>query len=169
MIAWRPTSWKAMFCAEWRGGGGDADGREQPLGIVGRPLQHLHPAHRAADHREQRLDAQRVDQHGLGADHVGDGDHREAQAVGPSGFRVDRGRTGRAHAAADHVRADDEVLCRVERAALADDLGPPAGLAGERVDRGDVLVEGKRVADQDGVGALGVQPPVGAVGDLDLG
>ena len=110
MIAWRPTSWKAMFCAEWRGGRGDADGGEEPLRIVRRPLQHLHAAHGAADHGEQGLDAQRVDQHGLGADHVGDGDHRKAQAVGAAGLGIDRRWAGRAHAAADDVGADDEVL-----------------------------------------------------------
>ena len=124
MIAWRPTSWKAMFWAEWRARGGDADRREQPLRIVGRPLQHLHAAHRAADHREQLLDAQRVEQHGLGADHVADGDHRELQAVGLAGGRIGRRRAGGAAAAAEHVGADDEEAVGVERPAGPDQPGP---------------------------------------------
>jgi hypothetical protein len=33
------------------------------------------------------------------------------------------------------------------------------GLAGDRMHAGDVLVAGQRMADQDGVGAVGVQPP----------
>jgi hypothetical protein len=44
-------------------GAGDRHGAEHVLGIAGRPLQHLHPAHRAADDAEQLVDAQVVDQH----------------------------------------------------------------------------------------------------------
>ncbi len=70
--------------------GSDADRREQPLGIVGRPLQHLHAAHGPADHRQQRLDSQVIEQQGLGPHHVGDGDHRKGQAIGFAGRRVGR-------------------------------------------------------------------------------
>ncbi len=55
---------------------------------------------------------------------------------------------------------------RIDRAARPDRLSPPAGLAGDRVGRSDVLVAGQGVGDQDGVGAIGVQPAIGAVGDL---
>ena len=70
MIAWRPTSWKAMFCAEWRAAAAIGTAREHALGIARRPLQHLHAAHRAADHAEQPLDAEMVDQQRLRAHHV---------------------------------------------------------------------------------------------------
>ncbi len=95
---------------------GDRHRREHALGIGRGPLQHLHAAHRAADHAEQRVDAETVEQHGLRAHHVGNGDDRKIQPPRLAGRGIGRGRTGRAHAAADHVGADDEVLvrCRAE-------------------------------------------------------
>ncbi len=146
-------------------GGGDRHGREHPLGINGGPLQHLHAAHRAACHAEKRVDAQTVDQHGLGADHVGDGDHGEIEAIGAAGRRVERGRSGGAHAAAEHIRADDEIFVGVEGFSRADQRRPPAGLAGQRMNVGDMLVAGQRMAEQDRVGLVGVQLAIGLVGD----
>ena len=58
---------------------GDRQRREHALGIGRGPLQRLHAAHRAADHAEQRLDAEAIDQHGLRAHHVGNGDDRKIQ------------------------------------------------------------------------------------------
>ena len=147
--------------------GGDRHGAEHPLGIARRPLQHLHPAHRAADHAEQPLDAQMVEQQRLQPDHVADGDHREAEPEGLAGRDVAIDRAGGAHAAAQHVGADHEVALGVERQARPDRELPPAGLAGHRVAAGGELVAGQRVADQDGVGALGVEAAVGLVGDVD--
>ena len=144
----------------------DAHRAEQLLRIVRRPLQHLHPAHRAADHGEQGVDAQRLDQHRLGADHVGDGDHRERQAIGIPGPRIDRGRTRRSHAAADDIGADDEIALRVQRQARTHDPAPPAGLAGGGIGPGGVLIHGQGVADQDGVGLARVQPAIGLVSDI---
>ena len=74
---------------------------------------------------------------------------------------------GRAHAAADHVRADHEVAVGVDRPPGPDHGLPPARLLRDRMDVGDMLVAGQRVADQDGVGALGVERAVGLVGDLE--
>jgi hypothetical protein len=59
------------------------------LRMMRRPFQHLHPAHRAARHAEQLVDAQVVDQLDLRAHHVADGDDREVQAVGFARGRVD--------------------------------------------------------------------------------
>ena len=146
---------------------GDRQRREHALRIGGGPLQHLHAAHRSADHAEQRLDPEPVEQHGLRAHHVGDGDDGKIQPPGLAGGRIGRGRTGRSHAAADHVRADDEVLVGIERTAGTDHDFPPAGLAGQRMHIGDVLIERQRVADQDGVGAVGVQFAIGLIGDLE--
>ena len=78
MIAWRPTSWKAMFCAECRAVVAIASTRSDALGEVRGQAQRLHPAHRAADHRVQPLDPERVEQRDLRADHVADGDDRES-------------------------------------------------------------------------------------------
>ena len=146
---------------------GDRQRREHALRIGGGPLQHLHAAHRAADHAEQRLDAEPVEQHGLRAHHVGNGDDRKIQPPGLAGGRIGRGRTGRAHAAADHVRADDEVSVGIERPAGTDHDFPPAGLAGQRMHIGDVLIAGQRMADQNGVGAIGIEFAIGLIGDLE--
>ena len=48
-----------------------------------------------------------------------------------------------------------------------DQRRPPAGLAGDRVRVGDVLVAGQRMADQDRVAALGVERAIGLVGDRE--
>ena len=53
----------------------------------------------------------------------------------------------------------------VDRAAGADHVLPPAGLAGDRVGVRDILVAGERVADEDGVRARFVQCAIGAVGE----
>ena len=55
----------------------------------------------------------------------------------------------------------------VERQAGADHGVPPARLAGHRMHIGDMLVERQRVADQDRIGALGVELAIGLVGDLE--
>ena len=141
--------------------------REHPLRIGRGPLQRLHAAHRAADHAEQRVDAEPVDQHGLRAHHVGNGDDRKIQPPQFAGGGIGRGRPGRAHAAADHVRADDEIAVGIERAAGTDHGFPPARLAGHRMDVGDMLIAGQRMADQDGVGALGIELAIGLIGDLE--
>ena len=146
---------------------GDRQRREHALRIGRGPLQRLHAAHRAADHAEQRVDAEAIDQHGLRAHHVGNGDDRKIQSPQFAGGGIGRGRPGRAHAAADHVRADDEVSVGVERTAGTDHGFPPAGLAGHRMHVGDMLIAGQRMADQNGVGAVGIEFAIGLVGDLE--
>ena len=148
MIACRPTSWNAMFCAEWRVAQAIGSAAEHALRIARRPLQHLHAAHRTARDREQRLDAEMIEQHGLRPHHVADGDDREVEAPGLAGLRIGRGRAGRAHAAADHIRADHEIALGVDRLAGADHGFPPAGLLGDRMHAGDVLIAGQRMANQ---------------------
>ena len=139
---------------------------EHALGIARGPLQHLHAAHRAAGDGEQRSDAEMIEQHRLRAHHVADGDDRKIQAPRRVGLRIGRRRTGRAHAGADDVRADHEIALGVDRAAGPDHRLPPTGFAGDRMNIGDVLVAGERVADQHRVGAVGIQCAVGLVGDL---
>ena len=106
-------------------GAGDRHGGEHALGIARRPLQHLHAAHRAADHAEQ----------------VGRcrGDRAAAPGRAPCRRSVTTGkrrfhgwpvagsiveRPGRAHAAAQHVGADDEVARRIEHLARPDQAAP---------------------------------------------
>ena len=139
------------------GAGGDQDRGEDALRIARRPFERQHAAHRAADDAEQAVDAEMVEQHGLGAHHVGDGDDRKVDAPGRAGGRIGRGRPGRAHAAADHVRADDEETVGVDRLARSDHGVPPAGPSGDRMDGRDMLVAGQRMADEDGVGLVVVE------------
>ena len=127
------------------GRAGDADGREEPLRIVGRPLQNLHAAHGPADHGEQGLDAEVIDQHGLGPHHVGDGDDRKGQTPGLAGPGVNGGGARRAHAAADHIGADDEMPLGIQRQTRTHHLGPPTGLAVGRMQSRHMLVAGERV------------------------
>ena len=147
--------------------GGDRQRREDAARIARRPFQHLHAAHRAADHRKQLLDAEMIDQHRLRPHHVADGDDRQVEPVWLAGRRIDRGRAGRAEAAADDVGADDEEAVGVDDLARPDQHLPPAGLAGDGIGVGDVLVGGQRMADQHGVGLGRVQRAVGLVGDLE--
>ena len=148
-------------------GAGDRQRREHALRIALRPLQHLHAAHRAADDGEQRLDAEMVEQHGLRPHHVADGDDGKFQPPGLAGGGIGGGRAGRAHATADHVAADDEIAVGVDRLAGTDQGLPPALLAGDRMDVGDVLVAGEGMADEHGIGTRGVERAVGLVGDLE--
>ena len=74
-----------MFCAEWRVAQAIGSAQNTRFGIARRPLQHLHAAHRAAGDREQRVDAELVEQHRLRAHHVADGDDRETP--GPTACR----------------------------------------------------------------------------------
>ncbi len=146
-------------------GGRDRHGRVDPLRVGRRPLQHLHPAHGTAQHREHLLDPKRVQEHRLGAHHVADGYQRKTKAVGFAGRRIDLARSGRPHAAADHVGADHEKPVGVDRLARSHGEVPPARLAGHRMDAGDELIARKRMGDEDGVGSLGIQGAVGHVGD----
>ena len=149
------------------GGAGNRQRREHAGRIARRPLQHLHAAHRSARHREQRFDAEMIEQHGLRAHHVADGDDGKFQAPRLAGRRVNRGRAGGAHAGAHHVRADHEIALGVDRLAGTDHGFPPARFLGDRMQAGHVLVAGERVAHQHGIGALGIERAVGLVGDLE--
>ena len=145
--------------------GRDRKRGEDAIGIGRRPLQHLHAAHRTAGHAKQRVDAEMVDQQRLRAHHVGDRDDRKVEAVGLAGLRIERGGAGRAHAAAEDVRANDEEPVGVERPARADHRLPPARAAGDRVRIGDMLVAGQGVTEENGVGFRRVERAIGLVGD----
>ena len=108
-----------------------------------------------------------IEQHPLRTHHVAHGDDREIEAPGLTGLRIGRSRAGGAHAGADHVRADDEIALGVDWPARADHGLPPAGLAGDGMGVEHMLIAGERMADQHGVGALGIERAVGLVGDLE--
>ena len=147
--------------------GGDRHRGKDAFGIARRPLQHLHAAHRAADHAKQAVDAEVIEQQFLRPHHVAHGDDRERQGPGLAGRRVDILRAGGPHAAAQHVGAYEEIALGVEHPIGADQGLPPAGLAGDRVRVGGVLIAGQRVADEDRVRPLGVERAIGLVGDRE--
>ena len=149
----------------------DRDGRRDAVRVVDRPLERLHPPHRPADDRQQAVDAEVVEKMRLRPHHVADRHHGERQAVRPPRFRVDGGRPRAAVARSDHVRADDEIFLRVQRAARADQEVPPPRLLLRRVlprkETRRVGAPGERVLHQDGVALLAVELPVRLVGERD--
>ena len=80
---------------------------------------------------------------------------REVATVGAAGRGVDRGRAGRALAAAEQVGADDEEPVGVDRLAGSDEVVPPAAPPVVGVLPRGVVVPRQRVADEDDVVALG--------------
>ena len=73
------------------------------------------------------------------------------------------------HHVAGHY-ADDEETVGVDRLARADHVVPPAKvLRVVGVPAGDVMMAGQRVADENGVRAVGVQRAVGFVDQFPLG
>jgi len=133
------------------GGGGDGDGAKNTFRIGACPLQGLHPAHGAPGDTEQALNAQFVQQHGLRADHVGDGDDGKIETVGFAGFWVLGGGAGASLTAANDIGADHKKLVRVDGAARADHQWPPAILAGGWMGVCRVLIQGQGVAYQDNI------------------
>src|SRR5262249_18048876 len=117
--------------------------------------------------REQRGNAEMVEQHGLRAHHVANGDHREVEAPGGAGPWVSGSGSGGAHAGAEHVRANDEIALGVDRPTWSDHGFPPARLLRDRMSIGNVLVAGEGVADQYRVAALGIERAIGLVSDLE--
>src|SRR5262249_40715080 len=114
-----------------------------------------------------RSDAEMIEQHRLSTNHVADGDDWKFEAPGLAGLRICGGRPGAPHAAADHVRADDEIALTVNRPAGPDHGLPPARLLSYRMDVGDMLVAGQGMTDQHRIGALGVERAVGLISDLE--
>ena len=147
----------------------DGHGAEDALGIGGRPLQHLHAAHGAARHAKELVDAQAVDEHGLSPHHVADRHDRQVEPPGATRRGIDGGGASGAHAAAQHIRADDEIAVGVDGLARAHHDLPPAGLARHRMDIRHMLVARQGVADEHRVGLVRVQGSIGLISDGEGG
>ncbi|MPM78721.1 hypothetical protein SDC9_125732 [bioreactor metagenome] len=135
------------------------------VGILQRPRQRLHAPQAAAQHHGQLRNAQAVQQQGLGVDPVFHRHHRELRAIDGARVRVGVHRPGRAEARAQVVHPDHKELVGVHRLARADHVVPPALALGlVLVDARHVVRRVERVADQHGVGLVGVEFAVGLVG-----
>ena len=112
-----------------------------------------------------RFDAEVIEQMTLGFHHVPDGDDRELQAVGASAGRVDGGRPGGTHAAAEHIGTNHEQAVGVEGLAWPDAVVPPADAAIRRVQAtGRMRVAAQGMQHQDGVRARGVERAIRLIG-----
>lgn len=146
---------------------GDGDDACDAGGEEGGGAQGEHAAHGGADGGVERGDAEVVEQAELAADHVVEGEDREAGGVGEAIAWVDGGGPGGPVAAAEHVGADDKELARVDGFPGADEFLPPprlgVGGVGVRVGAG-----AEAGVQQDGVGFIRVERPPGLVGDGEL-
>ena len=131
------------------------------------PGQRLHAAQRATHHRGQGFDAQGVQQASLGVDPVFHRHHRKVGAVNAAGVRVDMHRSGGTKTGAQVVHANHEEPVGVQRFAGPDHAVPPAlGFLLPRVYPGHMVRGVQRMADQHGVGFVGVQCAVGFITEV---
>ena len=168
MIAWRPTSLSAMFCAECLAAQAMGDGGKAALGVARQPT--ARPACRPWSRRRRRRVAR-----------CPDGSSSMAWALTMSRM-VMTGKSrpqGRPVAGlisfgplvpmqpAERVAADHEVTVGIERLAGSHHQLPPAGFAGDRVGTHDELIAGERVTQENRVGALLVERAVGLIGERE--
>jgi len=120
--------------------------------VTDAPLQHLHAAHRGADHGDDVIDAKLLlHQAVLRLHHVADGEFRELHAR----LRLRIARRGR-ETVRDRIGADDEIFVGVQRLAGADQEIEP------------VVIARDRRHHQDRVGLLVIELAVGDVGDRKI-
>ncbi len=119
-----------------RRGRGNDDRRLTRPSSVGQASA-LHVAHRTADHGGEAFDAEMIEQHELGAHHVGAMVMTGKRiALRCAGRGIDARRARGAHAAGEHIGANNEVTLGVDRLAGADRAVHQAGFGCDRMDRG---------------------------------
>ena len=127
--------------------------RAELLGVVDRPLQHLHAAERAADGGQRALMPRWARSARCTLDQVRDGE--AAGSAARTGVRSpgssDDGPV--VPGSPPRGRRDDEEAVGVERLARADQVVPPAGAGRVAVMARGMRVAGQRVADEDRVAA----------------
>ena len=149
------------------GRGGNGHGGEDLIGRLRGPFECLHPAHGAADHAEQAVDAERLDKGALGADHVGNGDDGKTRPIGLAIGGLGR-RAGCAHTAAEYIGRNDMEPVGIDSLARPDDTRPPSGTARDRVGRACKLIARQRVADKNDIGPVLIQRAPALIGDIDM-
>ena len=148
--------------------GGDDDRMANALGVGECPLERLHRAERPADHRGEALDAQSLGEARLRFDPVFHRHHRKIGAPWFSRRGIDGRRPGGAEATAEVIGADDEKAPGVQRLSRADEVVPPADVVRIfGVVAGDMMRGVQRMADENGVGALGVELAIGLVRNVE--
>ena len=149
--------------------------RLHEAGIGGRPLERLEATHRRADHRDQALEPERIDQQFFRRHDVAHRDVGEGGAVGLAGARVGAVGAGAAVRRTERIHRHHEAAIGVDRLAGPDQPVEPAGrpfghataLLARRVAAGGVMAGGVAVHDQDGVVARRRQGAVGFIGKLE--
>src|SRR5690606_5242239 len=140
------------------------DSCEDALLVPRRPFKHLHSAHRAAAHAEELIEPEPVDEAHPGLHHAAKRAHRNTEAVGLACDEIARSGAGRAHATAENVRANDEEPVRVDRLAGTDHCLPPAGLTGDGMSIGHMLVARQRMANEYRIRLVSIELAVSLIG-----
>ncbi|EEG23330.1 hypothetical protein EIKCOROL_02052 [Eikenella corrodens ATCC 23834] len=111
-----------------------------------------------------------VGQHGLRAYPIFYGHHREIGTVGLAGGWIGAQRAAAAGAAAQIVEPDHEKAVGIHRFIGADHVVPPTGVFVVRMmAAGHVVRAGQGVANQDGVGLIGIECAVGFSNQIKTG
>ena len=148
-------------------GAGNYQGVAHALRVTQGPAQGLHAAQRAAHHCGQFGYTQHVQQACLGVHPVLHRHHWEVGAVGPAGCRIGVHGAGGAKAGAQVVDANDKEAFGIQRLAGANHVVPPAfGVGLAHIDTGHVVRGIECMANQHGVGLVGIQAAVGLVAEM---
>ena len=124
------------------------------VGMEDRPVQRLHAADGAAQHKAEAADAERIEQARLRTDVVANADQRKIRPVDFACFGIDGPGPRGAVTGAQHVDADDEIVLQREDRAGSKDFGPPGA---------DQSRARKRVANKNGIILRRIQPAVNGV------
>ena len=139
--------------------------RKYPLRVTRRPLQHLHPAHRATRHTKQRLDPEMIHQTRLRSHHIPDGHNRKFKPARFTAFAIARRRAGCAEARSQHIRTNHKKTVRIIGLARPDHGFPPARTPRHRVHIRDMLIACQRMTQQNRVRPVGIQRSISLVSD----
>ena len=159
-----------------RRGDGSRDAFHE-AGVGRRPLERLEAPHRRANHGDEALQSERIDQQLLAGHHVAQGNLGKRRAIGLAGAWIGAVGAGAAMRRAQGIHGDDEMAVGVDGLAWTDQPVEPAGRPlgdAAALLAGQVLacsVMGRRVAvhDENGVVLRRRRRAVGFVGEFEHG